>query len=302
MERINKDISRIDGDIMVMGIINVNDESFYAASRCRGEECFHERIERMILEGADIIDIGACSTKPGSTPVSESREWENLKGVMDVIKSLKDKLYGDRAKSEYGMSGYCGLRISVDTFRSEIVRRVFNEIGPFIVNDISAGEEDDKMLKTVGELNLPYIAMHKRGTPDTMQQLCDYPNGVVQEVADYFKSFNDKASSFGIEHYMIDPGFGFAKTVEQNYELLNGLQTIISAITEYSGVYRPLLAGLSRKSMIWRPLGITPEEALPATVALNLQCLLNGAAVIRVHDVKEGVETRALYNLISNVK
>ncbi len=278
-------------EVSVMGIINVNEESFYAASRCKGVDSFEERMNSMFVAGADIIDIGACSTKPGSTPVSEEKEWENLREILKVFR--RSGFVGDGKTSFMG-----GLKISIDTFRAEIVRRVYDEIGPFIVNDISAGEDDINMLKRVGELKLPYIAMHKRGTPNTMQSLCNYPDGVVNEVINYFNSFSDKAKFYNISSYMIDPGFGFAKTVAQNYELLNGLHRIISEVEGHSGAYRPLLAGLSRKSMIWRPLDITPEEALPATVALNLQCLLNGASVIRVHDVKEGVQTRILYNLI----
>jgi dihydropteroate synthase len=291
----NKNNVEVHGQdkVLVMGIINVNEESFYAASRCTGIDSFEARMEEMLAAGADIIDIGACSTKPGSTPVSEEKEWENLRGV------LKWFLNNGIAIGE-GRGFMGGLKISVDTFRAEIVRRVYDEIGAFIVNDISAGEDDCAMLERVGELKLPYIAMHKRGTPDTMQSMCDYQDGVVNEVINYFNSFSDKAKSYNINSYMIDPGFGFAKTVEQNYELLNGMQRIIGEVERYSGSYRPLLAGLSRKSMIWKPLGITPDEALSATVALNLQCLLNGAEVIRVHDVKEGVQTRTLFNLIVN--
>lgn len=272
----------------VMGIINVNNESFYAASRCNGEEDFSERIERMIANGASIIDIGACSTKPGSTPVTQEQEWNNLKVPLKYIANIAKKKYPD-------------TKFSIDTFRSEIVRRSYDLIGDFIVNDISAGEDDKEMLQTVSNLKLGYIAMHKRGVPNTMQSLCDYPNGVVNEVIDYFKKFNDIAVDYGISEYIIDPGFGFAKTVEQNYELLEGIPKIIEEVSEYAKKNIPLLAALSRKSMIWKPLGITPEESLPATSALNLQCLLKGASIIRVHDVKEGMQCITLSKLLRSL-
>ncbi len=346
---------------VVMGIINVNEESFYSASRCSSLQSFSRQLEQMLSSGAGIIDIGACSTRPGSTPITLDQEWKLLKEPLEHI-----------AKSGLcaAAPGVCPPRISIDTFRSEIVRRAYDTIGDFIVNDISAGEDDPQMLPVVGKLGLEYIAMHKRGTPSTMQQLCDYPRGVVQEVAEYFLKFEKRAAECGIENYIVDPGFGFAKSMEQNYELFMGmpqLMDIVSGKVEpsrmgsgqakhtsnnsglegnsadagqshhttggaisnggncgsissgiSSGIIgsgnsrsssitarinsssnrRKLLVGISRKSMIYKPLGITPESSLCATSALNLQALMLGADILRVHDVKEAIECVKLYKLL----
>lgn len=326
------------GDIcnmpVVMGIINVNEESFYSASRCSSLQSFSRQLEQMLSSGAGIIDIGACSTRPGSTPITLDQEWKLLKEPLEHV-----------AKSGLcaAAPGICPPRISIDTFRSEIVRRAYDTIGDFIVNDISAGEDDPQMLPVVGRLGLEYIAMHKRGTPSTMQQLCDYPRGVVQEVAEYFLKFEKRAAECGIGNYIVDPGFGFAKSVEQNYELFMGMPQLMdivsgdatqsdhtpaginsignisnggntgkcgsiskgssnSSCSNARGISssnrRRLLVGISRKSMIYKPLGITPESSLCATAALNLQALMLGADILRVHDVKEAVECVKLYQLL----
>lgn len=267
----------------VMGIINVNNESFFSGSRFTAAQEVAEKIEEMAAQGASIIDLGACSTRPGSTPVSLEQEWEYLKGVLETI--AKENLSGK-------------IRFSIDTFRSGIVRRAYDIIGEFIVNDISAGEDDPCMLSTVGKLALPYIAMHKRGTPDTMQQMCDYPNGVVAEVADYFKAFEARAAECGIKDYIMDPGFGFAKNLEQNYTLFKGMPQLKGEVAEFAGVERKLLVGISRKGMIWKPLGITPDEALCGTCAMNLQALLLGADILRVHDVAEAVQCVKLWECL----
>lgn len=308
---------------LVMGIINVNEDSFYSESRCNNIQSFSRQLSTMISQGASIIDIGACSTRPGSQSISMEEEWRLLEGPLDYIaKQLPDSPNG------------CGVRISIDTFRSGIVRRAYDKIGSFIVNDISAGEDDPMMLTTVGELGLEYIAMHKRGTPSTMQQLCHYPNGVVREVADYFIKFEEKIASCGIKDYILDPGFGFAKTVEQNYELFSAMPQLMQLVANGShstrlpsdsstgkaicgntfskdnssgealtgdttGRRRRLLVGISRKSMIYKPLGITPETSLTATAALNLQALMLGADILRVHDVKEAVECLKLHQLLT---
>lgn len=264
----------------VMGIVNINGESFYKESRCLKTEKVLERINTMLAEGADMIDIGACSTRPGSTPVSMEQEWEYLKEPLQVI--AKEILSGDKTSGRN--------LISIDTFHAEIVRRVYDTIGEFTVNDISAGEDDTQMLETLGALKLPYIAMHKRGTPNTMQGLCNYPDGVTNEVIRYFKEFEKRAANYNITDYIIDPGWGFAKTLEQNYELLNGIPKIRRELATSDDTPRDLLVGISRKGMIWKLLDITPEEALCGTAALNLQALLLGASIIRVHDVKEGVQ------------
>ena len=275
----------------VMGIINANNESFFSSSRFTAAEEIGREISNMISFGASIIDIGACSTRPGSTPVTQEQEWDYLRVALDVVE-----------KRYLGAVSTCGepVKFSIDTFRSEILRRSYDIIGKFIVNDISAGEDDPRMLPTVGELDLPYIAMHKRGTPATMQQMCDYPNGVVEEVIRYFKEFEQRASQYGITEYIMDPGFGFAKNLEQNYTLFKGMPHLVEEIMHYSGKRRKLLVGISRKGMIWRPLGITPDEALCGTVAMNLQALMLGADIIRVHDVKEGMQCVKLWECLTS--
>lgn len=309
-----------------MGIININNESFYGKSRRITVADVEKAYLQMIEDGADIIDIGACSTRPGSTPVSLDQEWEYLEKPLERLAELA---------SERFCEGKTVPEISIDTFRSEIARRACDILGPIIVNDISAGEDDPDMLSSVAELGLPFIAMHKRGTPDTMQSLTDYPNGVVAEVKRYFEAFAQKAEKFGIEDWILDPGFGFAKTVEQNYELLEHLYELTHIETPQPPAiaqpecetyekcsskqphrkfdnpevypksctdkkhYAPVLVGLSRKSMIYKLLGITPEESLSATCVLNFRALQKGATIIRVHDVKEAVQTVKLFEKMS---
>ncbi|MDD4639685.1 MAG: dihydropteroate synthase, partial [Bacteroidales bacterium] len=256
---------------LVMGIINLSPLSFYGESTCLTEEEFVSRFEKMLKDGADIIDIGACSTKPGLKSIPAEQEWNLLKPALKRV--LRDFPYAE---------------ISLDTFRSEIVERAFDFVGDFIINDISAGEDDPQMLGMAARLELPYIAMHKRGTPETMQQMCNYTN-VTEEVRDYFLDFTSRAENIGIKEIIIDPGFGFAKSVEQNYQLLRNLKRL-AFNSPLSGKKYPILAGISRKSMIYKFLETSPEESLHATSALNLQALINGADILRVHDVKEAKE------------
>lgn len=270
-----------------MGILNINTDSFYQGSRFTKETDIAHAIENMIESGADIIDIGACSTRPGSTPISAEMEWDLLKDALNVIKK--------------NFTAY-NIRFSIDTFRSEIVKRAYGEIGDFIVNDISAGEDDPDMLQSMGKLGLPYIAMHKRGNPQTMSSLTEYPNGVVNEVIEYFKEFDKKATNFGISNYIIDPGFGFAKTMEQNYELFNGLPALKKEIEKFCGKKRDILVGISRKSMIYKPLNILPDDSLEATTALNLQALMLGAKILRVHDVAAAKQCCTLHKLLCTNK
>lgn len=273
----------------VMGILNINNESFFKGSRHTSLADVDTAFCNMVAQGAEIIDIGACSTRPGSTPVTLEQEWEYLREPLELIG--KKYLAGEGMQEKRP-------QISIDTFRSEIVRRAYDILGNFIVNDISAGEDDPQMLPTVGELHLPYIAMHKRGTPATMQQMTDYPQGVVNAVIEYFKEFEERAAKYGISDYIMDPGFGFAKNLEQNYELFKGMPQLCRAIEEYAGASRRLLVGISRKGMIWKPLGITPNEALCGTVALNLQALMLGADILRVHDVAEARQCIKLWELL----
>ena len=296
------------GNIHILGIVNLNGDSFYAGSRTSGADAV-ARIRQMWADGADVVDLGACSTRPGSVQPSLEEEWSRLEPVLTELAGYS--LPGDSVSLRFTpapptASGSgplplppCGgaqapgreyPAISVDTYRAEIVRRVYDTIGPFLVNDISAGEMDPQMLGTVGRLGLPYVAMHMRGTPETMQSLTDYDD-VVAEVIRYFKAFEKKAADAGIREWILDPGFGFAKTVEQNYELLSRLNEVKEAFPQ------EILVGLSRKSMIYKVLGITPEEAMPATQVLNYVALERGATWLRVHDVVPAVQTARLFSL-----
>lgn len=268
--------------IEVMGILNLTDDSFHAASRYLGSDGnvdvsrLVERAGDMLDEGADILDLGACSSRPGADIIGPQEEWRRLEPALQAL-----------------TAAFPDLRFSVDTTWSAVVEKVHDTFGPFLVNDISAGEDDPAMLPAVGHLGLPYVAMHKRGSPATMQDLTDYPEAVdlspvTAAVLDYFKDFARKAEEYGIRDWILDPGFGFAKTLEQNYELLRELSV-------FQSFGRPILVGVSRKSMIYKKFGITPEEALPATQVLHLAALERGASILRVHDVAEACRTVALY-------
>lgn len=259
-----------------MGIVNLTDDSYFAGSRCTDVAAALDRIGRLVEEGADIIDIGACSTRPGSLPLGAEEEWRRLEPVLAVFKD-----------------NFQNVTLSIDTYWASVVEKAFGLVGPFIVNDISAGEADPGMLPTVGRLGLKYIAMHMRGTPENMQSLTDY-NDVVEEVLDYFRNFSEKAEIHGINDWIPDPGFGFAKTLEQNYALMRGLEKLTSVMHP-----RQVMVGISRKSMIYRLLGTTPEDSLPATQALHMAALERGADILRVHDVAEAARTVALFEMLS---
>lgn len=267
-------------DIKIMGIVNITDNSYFASSRClssNGEpdiETILARVGRMIEAGADIIDIGACSTRPGSEAVGEETEWKRLN---PALKAVRDS--------------FPDLSISIDTYWSSVVKKCYNLIGQFIVNDVTSGEFDKAMLPTVGEIDLPYVAMHMRGTPKTMQNLTCYPKGVVQEVYDYFAKFREKTERNGISNWILDPGFGFAKTIDQNYELMKELD-------KFEDFEKKILVGISRKSMIFKLFNITPEESLPATQALHLAALQKGASILRVHDVAETARTVEIFRRV----
>ena len=262
-----------DRQIDIMGIVNLTDDSYYAESRCSDAEAAMSRIRTLLEQGASIIDLGACSTRPGSHPVGARQEWERLSPVLQLV------------RREFPQ-----FRISIDTYWSEIVSRAYDLIGDFIVNDISAGEDDPHMLSVAGSLGLTYVAMHKRGTPENMASLTDYKD-VVSDIVEYFDGFVEKALQNGINDWILDPGFGFAKTVEQNYRLL-------SELDEFKAFGRPILVGVSRKSMIYKYLNISPEEALPATQVLHYRALCSGADILRVHDVAEAVRTVQLYKML----
>ena len=268
------------GNIRIMGILNLNEDSFYAASRTKAGEVA-VRAQKLFEEGADVIDLGACSTRPGSTQPDVEEEWARLEPALKELKIEGYSLPG----------GSVSLRstISIDTFRAEIVQRVYDAIGPFLVNDISAGHLDPRMLETVGRLGLPYVAMHMRGTPENMQQLTDYTD-IVKDIEQYFREFAVQAQEAGIREWILDPGFGFAKTIEQNYELMRRMGELKEAFPQ------EILVGVSRKSMAYKVLGITPEEAMPATQVLNFAALERGATWLRVHDVAPAVQTAKLYS------
>lgn len=262
--------------ILIMGIVNLTDDSYFADSRCADVQAAMDRIARLVSEGADIIDIGACSTRPGSLPVGAEEEWRRLEPVLTAFKE-----------------NFQNVTLSIDTYWATVVEKTFGLVGPFIVNDISAGEADPEMLPTVGRLGLKYVAMHMRGTPANMQELTDY-NNVVEDVLDYFRNFSKKAKIHSINDWILDPGFGFAKTLEQNYALMRGLGKLKAEMSSCQ-----MLVGVSRKSMIYKLLGITPEESLPATQALHMAALERGADILRVHDVAEAVRTVALFKKLS---
>ena len=262
-----------DRHIDIMGIVNLTDDSYFAQSRCAGVDQTLERIGQMVAEGAAIIDIGACSTRPGAEILGTDHEWSRLSVVLpEVRKSFPD------------------VAISIDTFWSDVVRKVYDQVGEFMVNDISAGEDDPQMLPLVGSLGLKYVAMHKRGTPQTMQSLTDYDD-VTGSVLEYFKEFSQKAERYGIKDWVLDPGFGFAKTIEQNYQLLAHLDLL-------ADLARPILVGVSRKSMIYKYFDLTPEASLAPTQVLHLKALQQGASILRVHDVAEAARTVALYQML----
>ena len=263
--------------IDIMGIVNLTDDSYFAESRCPSVEAAMSRVERMLSEGADIIDLGACSTRPGSHPVGEDEEWRRFASVLPLIR----KEFPD-------------VRISIDTYWASVVEKAYDLIGPFIVNDISAGEDDPSMLPLVGRLGLEYIAMHKRGDSMSMQNLTDYDD-VVSDVSSYFHDFSKKAREAGIKNWILDPGFGFAKTLEQNYRLLSGLDRLKG---EYEGYVPRILVGLSRKSMIYRPLGVGPNDVLPATQVLHFAALTKGADILRVHDVMCARQTVTMHGFL----
>lgn len=283
----------MDGKIHIMGIVNLTGDSFYAGSRADSTTAL-DRIQKMRADGADVVDLGACSTRPGSVQPSLEEEWSRLEPVLRQLSgktegvsstSLRDPVQANVPETPSVLPLF-----SIDTYRSEIVRRAYGLIGPFLVNDISAGEMDPEMLETVGRLGLPFVAMHMRGTPETMQQFTRYGD-LVEDIKAYFRDFASKAADAGIADWLLDPGFGFSKTLEQNWELLRRL-------AELHELNRPILVGVSRKSMIYKALGITPEEAMPATQVAQFAALERGARWLRVHDVAEAVRIARLYRAL----
>lgn len=253
----------------VMGILNITPNSFYDGGLHSSLEKIEQQTEKMLLEGVDMIDVGAYSTQPNAPFVSEEEE---LQRILPVLKHLVHKF----PKAVF----------SVDTFRAEVAKQTLN-LGAAIINDVSAGNLDDKMMQVVGSFKAPYIMMHMKGTPQNMQQFANYDD-VMHEIIYYFSEKINKAQQNGIIDVIIDPGFGFSKTLDQNYEVLNKLELL-------QNLDVPVLSALSRKSMIYKLFDTTPQEALNGTSVLNTISLIKGANLLRVHDVKQAVECVKLY-------
>ena len=254
----------------VMGILNVTPDSFFDGGRYKDENPILNQVETMLNQGATFIDIGAYSSRPNADFVTEDEELQRIVPIVELL-----------------VKRFPEIIISVDTFRSEVAKQTI-KAGASLINDISAGFLDEKMMQTVANLSVPYIMMHMRGTPQTMQTLTDYDN-LTKDVNFYFSERINKARALGIVDLILDPGFGFAKTTQQNFELLNQLELLNIADL-------PLLVGVSRKSMIYKTLDTTAQNALNGTTALHMIALQKGAKILRVHDVKEAKECITLYN------
>ena len=257
----------------VMGILNITPDSFYDGGSYKNEKAILNHVEKMLNEGVDFIDVGAYSSRPGADFVSQAEE---LQRILPIVKLILDK--------------FPDTLLSIDTFRSVVAKQCI-EAGAAIINDISAGRLDEDILPTVAELRVPYIMMHMRGTPQTMQQHTQYDN-LIKDILFYFSERIATAKALGIIDVIADPGFGFAKTLEQNFELLNQLEL-------FKMIEKPLLVGVSRKSMIYNTLETSAQEALNGTSVLNTIALQKGASILRVHDVKEAVECIKLVKSLS---
>ncbi|AUS06092.1 dihydropteroate synthase [Pseudotamlana carrageenivorans] len=257
----------------VMGILNITPDSFYDGGAHKNEKEVLLAVDKMLKEDATFIDVGAYSSRPNADDVSETEE---LNRILPIVKSL--------------VKNFPDILLSIDTFRSEVAKQCVHA-GAALINDISAGKLDSNMLDTVAKLKVPYIMMHMRGTPKTMQQQTDY-NDITKDVLFYFSERLAAAKALGIIDVIVDPGFGFAKTLEQNYELLNKLELL--KMTD-----KPMLIGLSRKSMIYKKLQTDAQKALNGTSVLNTIALQKGASILRVHDVKEAVECITLVNALN---
>jgi dihydropteroate synthase len=258
---------------VVMGVINVTPDSFYNGGKLTNRKVLLSVAERMIREGAAILDVGGMSTRPGAEMISTKVELDRL---LPAVQSIR--------------KAFPEIPVSVDTFRSWVAVRVIEEIGPVIVNDISGGTLDSKMFETIGKMDVPYILTHIQGTPQDMQEDPQYTD-VIKDVSMWLSDRVKQLTKFGVKDVIIDPGFGFGKNIQHNYELLNRLDS-------FKVFQLPLMVGLSRKSMIWRLLGIKPEEALNGTTVLNTMALLGGADVLRVHDVREAREAIGVINAL----
>lgn len=254
----------------IMGILNVTPDSFYSDSRTPDEAHITDRVRQMMDEGADMIDIGGYSSRPGADDVTPEEEMGRLRRGLRIVRKL-----------------YPEVPVSVDTFRADVARMCIEEEGADIINDISGGMMDRQMFRTVARLGVPYILMHMQGTPDTMQVAPHYDN-LRREVMLYFAERIDRLCQMGAKDIIVDPGFGFGKTLEHNYELMNHLE-------DFAVFNLPLLVGISRKSMIYKLTGGTPQSSLNGTTVLNTISLVKGAHILRVHDVKAAAEAKQIY-------
>ncbi|MBW1656063.1 dihydropteroate synthase [Flavobacterium quisquiliarum] len=257
----------------VMGILNVTPNSFFDGGKYKNEDEIISQVDKMLSEGATFIDIGAYSSKPSAEFVSEQEEIDRIVPAIELI-----------------LKHFPEALLSIDTFRAEVAKASI-ESGAAMINDIAAGELDDKMFEVIAKYNVPYIMMHMRGNPQTMQGLTQYED-IIKEMLFYFSEKVQEARALGINDLIIDPGFGFAKTTDQNYEVMKQMEL-------FNLLELPVLAGISRKSMIYKTLDITPQEALNGTTFLNTIALTKGAKILRVHDVKEAVECVTLFNKMS---
>lgn len=259
----------------VMGILNITPDSFYAQSRSFDVASIKTKVEHFINNGADMIDIGAYSSRPGADSISADEELRRIEMGMKAIRDINPDII-----------------VSVDTFRADVAHESITNLGANIINDISGGNLDENMFQTVAKLNVPYILMHMRGTPATMSSLTDYDNVTVETIQDLSHKVKT-LSLLGVNDVIVDPGFGFAKTLQQNFELLQNLSS-------FKLLGCPILVGVSRKSMIYRSLGITPDKALNGTTVLNTLALTKGASILRVHDPKEACEAIKLLQFTFN--
>lgn len=262
---------------VVMGILNVTPDSFYDGGSYISELKVIKRIHQMVDEGAGIIDVGAYSTRPGAAVVDEKEEIARLTPAVELVRKY-----------------YPGMPVSIDTFRAKVAQEINTCMGPVIINDISGGTMDERMFAYVAKAGIPYVMMHIQGTPQTMQKNPVYGN-VVEEVKAFFTERINRLNALGFDNIILDPGFGFGKTLGHNYELLDKL-------TVYKEMGYPVLAGMSRKSMICRLLDVKPEDALNGTTVLNTIALIKGADILRVHDVKEAVETVRIVSALNQAE
>lgn len=260
----------------VMGILNLTPDSFYAMSRKQTENDVATRVAQLMAEGADIIDVGACSSRPGADNVSAEEEMERLRRGLGILRQVAPEAV-----------------VSVDTYRADVAAMCVEEYGVAMINDISAGQLDERMFDTVARLRVPYVLTHMQGTPETMQASPQYVD-VVHDVLRFLAARAEILHEKGVPDVVIDPGFGFGKTLEHNYQLMDRLE-------EFHLLELPLLVGISRKSMIYRLLDVTPDEALNGTTALNMVALMKGAHILRVHDVKACRECIQIVDRLRNV-